>query len=140
MSAPRRPRAAGDEPISEAELRAAIRAATIANRVQPVLCGSALRYMGVQPVLDAACDYLPSPLDLPPVTAHSPDGKKEVLLKGVNGVAETAGVTEDGRLPILRDSSRTLWLYDLSTGEEELIYAVTEEIRQEALARQKEAP
>jgi elongation factor G len=56
-----------EEPIGESELRAALRAATIANRLQPVLCGSALRYVGVQHLLDAVVDYLPCPLDLPPV-------------------------------------------------------------------------
>ncbi len=65
-----------DQPIAEAELKRAIRAATIANRVQPVLCGSALKYIGVRPMLDAVCDYLPSPLDLPPVVADDPRGKK----------------------------------------------------------------
>ena len=69
-----------DEPITVEELKAGLRAATIANRLQPVLCGSSLRYMGVQPLLDAVCDYLPSPRDLPPIAGHSPDGKKEVTL------------------------------------------------------------
>ena len=57
---------AGEE-ISEAELKAAVRAATIANRLQPVMCGSAFKNKGVQPLLDAVIDYLPSPEDIPPV-------------------------------------------------------------------------
>jgi len=57
---------AGEE-ISEEELKAALRAATIANRLQPVLCGSAFKNKGVQPLLDAVVDYLPSPEDIPPV-------------------------------------------------------------------------
>jgi len=57
-------------PLAEAEIRAALRKGTIARRCQPVLCGSALRYIGVQPLLDAVCDYLPSPLDVPPITGH----------------------------------------------------------------------
>ena len=65
-----------DEPITEGELKQAIRAATIANRLHPVLCGSALKYIGVQPMLDAVCDYLPSPQDLPPVAGSDPRGKK----------------------------------------------------------------
>jgi elongation factor G len=55
------------DPDAEA-LRAAIRRATVAGRFVPLLCGSALRNKGVPQVLDAACDYLPSPLDLPAVT------------------------------------------------------------------------
>ncbi len=55
-------------------IRAEIRRATIAREVTPVICGSALKYIGVQRMLDAVCSFLPSPLDLPPVTAK--DGKK----------------------------------------------------------------
>lgn len=55
--------------ITSDQLKAAIRRLTIANRVVPVLCGSALRNKGIQPLLDAILDYLPSPLDMPPVRA-----------------------------------------------------------------------
>jgi len=61
-----------EQPIGEEELRAAVRAATIAGRVVPVLCGAALRNIGVQRLLDAVCDYLPSPLDVPPVRGTHP--------------------------------------------------------------------
>ncbi|MBK9179624.1 MAG: elongation factor G [Acidimicrobiales bacterium] len=57
----------GDEEISAADLRTALRAATIDNEVVPVMCGSAFKNKGVQPLLDAVIDYLPSPLDLRPV-------------------------------------------------------------------------
>ena len=57
-----------DEPVSEAELRAAIRKATHAHLICPVLCGSAFRNKGVRRLLDAVVDYLPSPIDLPPVS------------------------------------------------------------------------
>ena len=53
--------------ISESELRAAIRKGTLSLKIVPVLCGSAFRNKGVQPMLDAVVDYLPSPLDIPPV-------------------------------------------------------------------------
>ncbi|MGE5216689.1 MAG: elongation factor G [Chloroflexota bacterium] len=53
--------------ISEAELRNAIRRATLSLKIVPVVCGSAFRNKGVQPMLDAVVDYLPSPLDIPPV-------------------------------------------------------------------------
>lgn len=55
-------------PIGEEELRAALRRGTIAARIIPVLCGSSFRNKGVQPLLDSVIDYLPSPLDMPPVT------------------------------------------------------------------------
>lgn len=55
--------------ITSDQLKAAIRRLTIANRVVPVLCGSALRNKGIQPLLDAILDYLPSPSDMPPVRA-----------------------------------------------------------------------
>jgi elongation factor G len=58
--------------ITVDELRAALRRATINTQVIPVLCGSALKNKGVQPMLDAVVDYLPSPLDVPPVTGTDP--------------------------------------------------------------------
>ena len=56
------------ETISDAELKTGIRKATIARTIVPVLCGTAFRNKGVQPLLDAVVDYLPSPADLPEVT------------------------------------------------------------------------
>ncbi len=67
--------------ITEAELRASIRRACIGLKAFPVLCGSAYRHKGVQPLLDAIVDYLPSPLDVPPV--HGKD------TKGADVVRET---------------------------------------------------
>ncbi len=58
--------------IEEDDLREALRRGTIAARIVPVLCGSSFRNKGVQPLLDAVIDYLPSPLDLPPVTGTDP--------------------------------------------------------------------
>lgn len=63
----------GDVP--ENRLKVAIRKATIENIMVPVLCGAAFRNKGVQPLLDAVVDYLPSPLDLPPVKGWTPDGE-----------------------------------------------------------------
>jgi elongation factor G len=60
------------EEIAPAELRRALRLGVIANRIVPVLCGSALRNKGVQPLLDGVVDYLPSPLDIPPVHGLDP--------------------------------------------------------------------
>ncbi len=58
--------------LSEAEIMGAIRRAAIALKIVPVLCGSALRNKGVQPVLDAVVDFLPSPEDLPPIKGINP--------------------------------------------------------------------
>ncbi|PYQ32824.1 MAG: elongation factor G [Acidobacteria bacterium] len=55
------------------ELKAALREATIAQKITPVLCGSAFKNKGVQPLLDAVVDYLPSPVDIPPVKGINPD-------------------------------------------------------------------
>jgi elongation factor G len=60
------------EELTPDELRAALRAATIRGELVPVLCGSALKNKGVQPLLDAIVDYLPSPLDIPPVRGTHP--------------------------------------------------------------------
>ncbi len=61
-----------EEPITADDLRRALRTATLAAAVVPVLCGSAFKNKGVQPMLDAVVDYLPSPLDLPPTQGHRP--------------------------------------------------------------------
>ncbi|MCZ2098181.1 MAG: elongation factor G [Anaerolineae bacterium] len=61
-----------EEEITDEELMAALRRATIRNQVQPVLLGSALRNRGVQLMLDAVVDYLPSPLDIPPIEGINP--------------------------------------------------------------------
>ena len=60
------------EELSTGELRKALRKATLRGELVPVLCGSALRNKGVQPVLDAIVSYLPSPLDVPPMTGINP--------------------------------------------------------------------
>ncbi|MBN8547791.1 MAG: elongation factor G [Deltaproteobacteria bacterium] len=67
----------GGTAISVPELKAAIRKATIAMKMFPVICGSAFKNKGVQPLLDAVLDYLPSPLDIPPMKGSVPGAKKE---------------------------------------------------------------
>jgi elongation factor G len=66
------------ETISEAEVRAAIRAGTCRMQIVPVVCGTAFRNKGVQPLLDAVVDYLPSPLDIPPMKGVNPDNGDDV--------------------------------------------------------------
>ena len=62
-----------DEEVPVARLKAAIRKATLEIKLTPVLCGSSFKNKGVQPLLDAVIDYLPSPLDVPPVEGLEPD-------------------------------------------------------------------
>ena len=74
------------EEITNDELRAAIRRATVTNRLQPVLCGSAFKNKGVQPLLDAVIEFLPSPLDVPAMEGTNPD----------NGQQETRESSDEG--------------------------------------------
>jgi len=66
------------ESVGPEELKSALRRAVIAGKLTPVLCGSSLRNKGVQLVLDAVIDYLPSPLDVPPVRGLKPDTEVEL--------------------------------------------------------------
>ena len=63
----------GGEEITDAELLTVIRAATVQGKLFPVLCGSSLKNQGVQPLLDAVIDFLPSPIDVPPIEGTVPD-------------------------------------------------------------------
>jgi elongation factor G len=69
------------QPITDQELKAAIRKATIAVKMVPVLGGTALRNKGIHPLLDAVIDYLPSPADVPPVTGVDPRNTAEKLVR-----------------------------------------------------------
>jgi elongation factor G len=72
----------GKEPTIE-ELKRALRAAVIGYKLVPIYCGTSLRNKGVQPILDAVVDYLPSPLDLPPVEGTNPKTEENVSFKRV---------------------------------------------------------
>ncbi len=72
------------EEISVEEIKAAIRRATIASKANPVLCGSAFKNKGVQPMLDAVVDFLPSPLDVPAIEGTATDGETPLLRKPSN--------------------------------------------------------
>ncbi|HEX2186012.1 MAG TPA: elongation factor G [Chloroflexota bacterium] len=65
------------EALEVADLKAALRRAALAGKLVPVLCGAALRNKGVQPLLDAVIDYLPSPLDVPPIAGTVPGTDRE---------------------------------------------------------------
>ncbi|MFC2144495.1 elongation factor G [Acidobacteriota bacterium] len=64
---------AHEKDISVLDIKQAIRRAVLKNKFVPVLCGSSLKNKGTQPLLDAICDYLPSPLDVPPIKGMNPD-------------------------------------------------------------------
>lgn len=68
-----------DEEITKSEIKAALRNATLEYKLVPVLCGTALRHRGIQPLLDAIGDYLPSPLDVPPTEALTYIDEEPVL-------------------------------------------------------------
>ncbi|SEH68334.1 MULTISPECIES: elongation factor G [unclassified Leifsonia] len=71
----------GGEEITIPEIKAAIRKLTVNSEIYPVLCGSAFKNRGVQPMLDAVIDYLPSPLDVPSIEAHDPRDEEKVILR-----------------------------------------------------------
>jgi elongation factor G len=73
----------GDEEITAADLMVALRAGTLAAAIVPILCGTAFKNKGVQPMLDAVVDYLPSPLDLPPTEGTLPN-KDDVVTREVS--------------------------------------------------------
>ena len=65
------------ETLEPAAVRASLRAQTVAHRIAPVVCGSAFKNKGVQQLLDAVIDFLPSPVDVPPIEGHAPDGEPQ---------------------------------------------------------------
>ncbi len=68
----------GGEPLTEAEIRTALRTRTLKSEIVPVLCGSAFKNKGVQAMLDAVIDYLPAPIDVPPIQGILHDGEDTV--------------------------------------------------------------
>jgi elongation factor G len=80
------------EEVTNAELKAALRRATVANQVQPVICGSAFKNKGVQPLLDAVVDYLPSPLDIPPIEGMSVAGGEAKVMRSSSDEEPFAGL------------------------------------------------
>jgi len=71
----------GGEELTKEEIKAGIRQLTIAGEAYPVLCGSAFKNRGVQPMLDAVVDYLPSPLDVPAVEGHAANNEEEAITR-----------------------------------------------------------
>ncbi len=77
----------GEEEILPADLQRALRTVTLGNFAVPVLCGSAFKNKGVQPMLDAVVDYLPSPLDIPPTVGHLPRHEDQLVDRPSDDVA-----------------------------------------------------
>ncbi len=101
------------EEIDPDQIREAIRKATLEIEMTPVFCGSAFKNKGVQPLLDGVIDYLPSPLDRPPVVGVTPDGEEVALEADENGPLATLAfkIQSDphvGRLTYIRVYSGTL--------------------------------
>ncbi|OBK14569.1 elongation factor G [Mycobacterium asiaticum] len=71
----------GGEELTVEEIKGALRKLTITSEAYPVLCGSAFKNKGVQPMLDAVVDYLPSPLDVPPANGHVPGNEEEEVTR-----------------------------------------------------------
>ncbi len=118
------------EEIDADTLRAAIRRATVALKLYPVLCGSALKNKGVQRLLDAVSYYLPSPLDIPPVKGLTPDGEPSQRPADVDAPTSALAfkVASDpyvGRLVFVRVYSGALvagtYVYNASKGKRERI-------------------
>ena len=103
------------EPISFEELKASVRRNTIAMKIFPVLCGSAFKNKGVQPLLDAVVDYLPSPLDVPPIEGSLPGDEHKKISRPPQDDAPFAALVFKimtdpfvGQLAFLRVYSGTL--------------------------------
>ncbi|HEX7475268.1 MAG TPA: GTP-binding protein, partial [Dehalococcoidales bacterium] len=104
----------GEPEISIAQIKAALRRVTVTNKCVPVLCGSSLKNKGIQPLLDAVIDYLPSPLDMPALYAIDPRNNEKIACPPQDDapfVALAFKVVTDpymGRLVYLRVYSGTL--------------------------------
>ncbi|MEM1366451.1 MAG: elongation factor G [Cyanobacteria bacterium P01_H01_bin.15] len=101
-----------EEEFTESEIRAALRKSTISGEIIPVLCGSAFKNKGVQLLLDAVVDYLPAPIDVPPITGHRPDGTEDSRPadddKPFSALAFKIAADPFGRLSFLRVYSGVL--------------------------------
>lgn len=122
---------AGEE-LSVEEIKKALRKAVISMDIFPVLCGSALKNKGVQMLLDAVVDYLPSPLDIPPVEGHDVDDEEKVITRKADDNEPFAAlafkVMTDpyvGKLIFFRVYSGTLasgsYVYNASSGKRERV-------------------
>ncbi len=119
-----------EEAITEEEIRRAIRKATVCQEITPVFCGAAYRNRGVQPLLDGVVDYLPSPLDRPPVTGLDPADQTPVerqasVKEPLTALVFKIAMEEGRKLSYLRVYSGTLRpekvVYNANLGERERV-------------------
>ena len=82
----------GGEDLTKEEIISCVRKATIAQKIVPVVCGSAFRNMGVQPLLDAVVQYLPSPLDVEQMSGTDPDDKEKIIVCSADDKEPLAGL------------------------------------------------
>jgi len=121
--------------IKPEEVRAALRKGTLAFQVVPVLCGAAYRNKGIQPLLDAVVDYLPSPLDIPPARGENPRTGEEVVCPPSDeaplaALAFKIQADPYGKLTWLRIYSGTLsagsYVYNVTKGRKERVARIVE--------------
>ncbi|HEY8309582.1 MAG TPA: GTP-binding protein, partial [Gemmatimonadaceae bacterium] len=118
--------------LTDEEIRHAIRKATIGGHIVPVLCGASFKNKGVQALLDAVIDFMPSPLDVPPVEGHLPDHNETIETREVSDDAPFAGlafkIATDpfvGKLTFFRVYSGVLqsgsYVYNATKGKRERV-------------------
>ncbi len=121
-----------DQPLKPTEVMAAVRKATIASKMVPVICGSSFKNKGIQKLLDCVVDFLPSPLDKPPVKGHSEDDTEKIIERKISPDEPAAALAFKimtdpyvGRLTYLRIYSGTIeagsYLYNPNSGVKERI-------------------
>ncbi|HDQ41794.1 MAG TPA: elongation factor G [Desulfonatronum sp.] len=118
------------QPIAGADLHRVIRRTTLDQTLVPVMTGSALKNIGIQPLMDAVCQYLPSPADKPPIMAEDPGNRKKISLSADAGEPLAALVfkidVESGRrLAFAR-------IYSGSIAEGDLLYNVSQNLDERA--------
>jgi len=121
-----------EEEIEIGELKHAIRKATIDLELVPIFCGAALRNKGIQPLLDGIVDYLPSPLDIPPIVGRLPTSGEEVLRP-----ADAKGPFSALAFKVIMDQGRKMTyvrVYSGTVRQGDLVYNPGREIK-EKLAR-----
>ena len=123
-------RYAHDHHLSEDDIRRGLRQGTITNRLVPVFCGAAFRNKGIQGLLDGVCDYLPSPLDMPPVVGHHPKTNEKITRKPearepLAALAFKTATDPHGELTYLRIYSGSIKtgdrVYNPNSGEREVV-------------------
>jgi elongation factor G len=121
-----------EQPVSNEEIKRGIRKATLALRIYPVICGTAFKNKGVQTMLDAVVDYLPSPLDVPPVEGTAIDNPEQILTRKADDAEPFAALVFKimtdpyvGQLAFFRVYSGTLnsgdSVYNVAKGRKERI-------------------